>query len=90
MLSERDRRVLARIEEDLAQSDPELVRMFHEGVPRARGQGLPATLVALGLLLAVGGALIAVLPLALLGVVMIVAALYVATVRAQLGRPRLA
>jgi hypothetical protein len=90
MLSERDRRVLARMEEDLSQSDPQLVRMFHEGPPRTPGHGLPCTLIALGLVIAVAGSMIAVVSLALLGVGLIATALYVAMLRAQPGRPRLA
>lgn len=83
MLSERDRRVLARIEEHLAQTDPDLVRLFREGPRRGRGNGLPGALIALGLLLAVLGSMLATVPVALLGVSMIVLALYVALVRAH-------
>jgi hypothetical protein len=90
MLSERDRRVLARMEEDLALSDPHLVRMFHEGPPRTPGHGLPSVLIVLGLVLAVAGSMIAVVPLALLGVGFIGTALCVAVVRAHAGRPGLA
>lgn len=90
MLSERDRQVLARMEEDLARSDPQLVQMFHEGPPRTPGRGLPSTLIVLGVVLAVAGSVIAVVPLALLGIGLIVTALCVAMVRAQVGRPRLA
>ncbi|MGD9525284.1 DUF3040 domain-containing protein [Pseudonocardia sp.] len=91
MISERDRRALAKIEEHLAATDPELVRMFREGPRRRSRLGLPGALIALGVVLAVFGSIISTLAVALLGVAFIVVALYIAALRAGVWRrPRLA
>jgi hypothetical protein len=92
MISERDRRALARIEEHLAETDPDLVRMFREGPRRRRSaHGLPGVLIGIGVLLAVFGSIISTLAVALLGVALIVVALYITALRGGLWRrPRLA
>ncbi|MGQ0573762.1 MAG: DUF3040 domain-containing protein [Pseudonocardia sp.] len=90
MLSERDRRELAGIEQGLVTTDPDLVRMFREGPRRERGEVRPTTLLVVGLVLAVVGSMLAMVPLALGGVTLVVAALYVASVQAHAGPPRFA
>lgn len=91
MISERDRRALAGIEQHLVATDPDLVRMFREGPRRRPGQGLPCVLVVLGVVLAVFGSIISTLAVAVLGIAFILVALYVSAVRAGVWkRPRLA
>lgn len=94
MISERDRRALAKIEQHLIATDPELVRMFREGprrTGRGHGHGLPSALIVFGIVVAIFGSVISTAAVALLGVAFIVLALYVAAVRADVWkRPRLA
>lgn len=91
MLSERERRVLARIEASLKETDPDLVRLFHEGALRPTVHGLPRTLLVFGLVMVVLGALVAAVPVAMFGMALTVAALWLAWTRSPgLGRPRLA
>jgi len=91
MLSDRDRRVLARIEAHLTETDPDLVRLFHEGPRRSWGRGLPHTLLVFGLVMIVLGSVLAAVPVALFGMMLTLVALWVASVRPQgFLRPRLA
>ncbi|OLT17642.1 hypothetical protein BJF78_12695 [Pseudonocardia sp. CNS-139] len=85
MLSERERRTLARIERHLADSDPALARVLASGtLPRPRWAHPPALLVS-GLLLLVFGSVIATLPVAVLGIGLAMAAMLVAHHRPSLG-----
>lgn len=80
MLSERDRRVLARIEAHLRETDPDLVRLFHDGPRRLGGNGLPRTLLIFGLVLLVLGCVANAVPVALFGVGLTFVALWAASV----------
>lgn len=81
MLSERERRVLARIEAHLADTDPDLVRLFRDGPRRIGTSGLPRTLLIFGLAMIVLGSLVTAVPVALFGVMLTLAALYIASVQ---------
>lgn len=76
MLNDWERRVLQRIEAQLRESDPDLVRMFREGPPWALGQDMPRTLLVFGLALVVLGALAALAPVTLFGMVLTLVALW--------------
>ncbi|MDT7578078.1 MAG: hypothetical protein QOH17_4411 [Pseudonocardiales bacterium] len=65
MLSERERRVLDRMEQDLRRSDPALVRKFAR--MRARRISGPAMLLTVGLAIMVFGSAIVSVPVAVLG-----------------------
>jgi Flp pilus assembly protein TadB len=91
MFSERDRRMLAAIEEHLVHTDPDLVRMFREAPRRGGGpHRLPSVLIVIGVVFSVFGIMIATVPVALLGVTLIIVAMYVASVRVSRRPPRLA
>ncbi len=77
MLSERERRVLASIEAQFIETDPDLVRLFRDGSRRPAGPGLARTLLAIGLTLMVVGTLVAA-HVALLGIAVSLVALWVA------------
>lgn len=79
MLSERERRVLASIEAQLIETDPDLVRLFREGPQRSAGPGLARTLLTIGLAMLVFGTLVAA-HVALLGIALSLVALGVAHV----------
>lgn len=68
MLSERERRTLAGIEQQLATSDPEFVRIFHAPARRRVGRVLPRLLLVLGLSLMVVGSVVVSVPVAAVGV----------------------
>lgn len=91
MLSERDRRVLARIEAHFVETDPDLVRLFREGPRGAGGNALPRTLLVFGLVMIVLGCVVTAVPVALFGVMLTFASLWVASVAPKgFGRPQLA
>lgn len=92
MISERERRILARIEHQLVESDPDLVRLFAgEWRPRRQGSIMPTVLLVTGLAMLVLGSLLAVVTVALTGMALSVFALFVAHTRPSApGRPRLA
>ncbi len=77
MLSERERRTLARMERHLLESDPDLVRMFTRA---ARGPGgtTPKFLLITGLVLLVLGSIVAAVPVALAGMTLAIFALFAA------------
>jgi hypothetical protein len=78
VLSERERRVLARIERHLTESDPALAEILTTGtLPRSRWAN-PVVLLVTGLLLLVFGCVIAAVPVALLGIAIAVGAMYTA------------
>ena len=78
MLSERERRVLARIERQLADTDPGLAQILSSGMlPRPRWAN-PTALLIIGLVLLVFGSVIAAVPVAVLGIGMAVMALFTA------------
>lgn len=87
MLSERERRVLARIERQLIESDPDLARLF-AGADADSGGAAPTFLLVAGLALLVLGSLVAAVPVAVTGLALAVFALFTAHVRPTgLGRP---
>ncbi len=76
MLSDRERRALAVIEQQLAASDPEFVRTFRGPVRRpAGGVLLPRVLLVLGLALVVLGSATVALAVAALGTAVTMASL---------------
>lgn len=77
MINERERRVLARIEQHLVTSDPEFARLFHTAARRQSGT-TPRTLLAMGLALLVLGAAVAAVPVAVFGMIVSVVALFAA------------
>jgi hypothetical protein len=78
VLSERERRTLARIERHLKESDPILAQILSTGeLPRPRWAN-PTVLLVTGLLLLVFGCVIAAVPVALLGITMAVLAMFTA------------
>lgn len=76
MLNDRERRVLARMERELAASDPDLVRLFRSARP-SRVSG-PTLLLALGLAVMVLGSAMVSVPIAVLGMVVAAGALVAA------------
>ncbi|MHA6797227.1 DUF3040 domain-containing protein [Pseudonocardia bannensis] len=97
MLSDRERGVLARIEQDLTVSDPDLVRLFgtlgqkRAGRPGPRsmsGAGvMPRVLLIMGLVLLLFGGATAAIPIAGTGIVLTLLALALAYTEASTPRP---
>ncbi len=85
MLSERERRTLARIERHLSESDPTLARVLATGSPPRSAWANPTMLLAVGLVLLVFGGIIAAVPVAVLGVALAVLAMFTAHRRPTLG-----
>lgn len=77
MLSEREHRVLARIERHLIETDPDLVRLFAGAGRRTSGTG-PTFLLIAGLALLVLGSIVAAIPVAVAGMTLAVFALFTA------------
>lgn len=77
MLSDRERRILARIERHLVESDPDLARLL-TGELRVQRSGVPIVLLVAGLAMLVLGSLLAVIPVTLAGMAAAVFALFVA------------
>jgi Protein of unknown function (DUF3040) len=77
VLSDRERTVLARIEQELTASDPAFVRMFVAPRRRRLASG-PALLLALGLAVMVLGSAIISVEVAVLGIGIAVVALFAA------------
>lgn len=91
MLSDRERRTLARIERELVASDPDLVRLFHGAAAGPTDSPAPIFLLVTGLVLLVLGSLIAVVPVAVVGMIFSVVALFTARGRtSMIGRTRFA
>lgn len=86
MLSDRERRTLARIERELTASDPDLVRLFADKVTRGSAGDTPIFLLVTGLALLVFGSLIAVVPVAVVGMIVSVVALFTARGRTSMIR----
>ena len=85
MLSERERRTLARIERHLADTDPALALVLSTGtLPRPRWAN-PTALLVMGLVLLVFGSVIAAVPVAVLGIALAVLAMFTAHRRPTLG-----
>lgn len=86
-LSERDRRVLASIEEHLRRTDPRLVRRLTRWRPSPvlwlRRLPLVAKVLACGMALMIVGAATLAAPVAITGVIMVVAGLGLAVVEAR-------
>ena len=80
MLSDRERRALARIERHLVESDPDLVRLFHRAARGPDGT-TPRFLLVTGLALLVLGSIVAAVPVALAGMMLAVFALFTAYAR---------
>lgn len=78
MLSERERRTLARMEQELRESDPDFVSQFHALPTRPITPSGPSLLLVVGLLLMVLGSAIVAVPLALLGMAVALGALVLA------------
>jgi hypothetical protein len=76
VLNERERRVLARIERHLAESDPDLVRLFNGSAFASDAGRGPRMMLVVGLVLLVLGSVAAVVPIAMLGVAVAVMALW--------------
>ncbi|MFC4946921.1 DUF3040 domain-containing protein [Pseudonocardia sp. GCM10023141] len=86
MLSERERRILARIERHLVESDPDLARLFAGHLRAYRStsiSGAHTLMLVAGLVMLVAGSLLAVIPIAITGMVVSVFALFVAHTRPQ-------
>lgn len=66
MLNERERRSLARIEQQLVMSDPDFARLFQTATRRQSGT-TPRTLLVVGLALLVLGAATTAVPVAVFG-----------------------
>lgn len=77
MLNERERRVLARIEQHLVTSDPDFARLFQTAARRQAGT-TPRMLLAVGLALLVLGAAVTAVPVAVLGMLISMVALVAA------------
>lgn len=92
MLSDRERRILARIERQLVESDPDLARMFSGEFRLTRsGSGVPTLMLIAGLMMLVTGSLLAIIPVALAGMAISVFALFMAHARpTEFGRPSIA
>jgi hypothetical protein len=82
MLSERERRTLAGIEQHLVESDPELARLFTSGRPRRTGTAMPTFLLVAGVSLMLLGSMLVTASIAIVGVVFAVVALGLAYFRA--------
>lgn len=86
MLNDRERRTLARIERQLVESDPDLARLFAEAALRnGEGSG-PTVMLAVGLALMVFGSMVTLVPIAVVGMLVSLTALYVAARRPGTGR----
>jgi hypothetical protein len=78
VLSERERRTLARIERHIADTDPALAQVLSTGrLPRSWWAN-PTALLVTGLVLLVFGSVIAAVPVAVLGIGMAVLAMFTA------------
>jgi hypothetical protein len=86
VLSDRERRTLARIERELTTSDPDLVKLFVAAGLRDTSRPVPVLLLVTGLALLVFGSVIAVVPVAVLGMVLSVFALFTARGRTSMLR----
>jgi hypothetical protein len=88
VLSERERRTLARIERHLVESDPDLARLFARAALR-RSEGTASTfLLIAGLAMLVFGSLVAVIPIAVAGMALSMFAVFTAYTRTtRQGRP---
>jgi Protein of unknown function (DUF3040) len=82
VLNDRERRALARIERELAVSDPDLVRLFRSARPSR--VSAPTLMLAIGLAVMVLGSALVSVPIAVLGMIMASGAL-VAAYRAPIG-----
>lgn len=79
MLNDRERRMLARIERQLVESDPRLARMFASH--RHPHEASPTVLLAVGLAIVVLGSITMLIPLVVIGMVASLGALAVAVGR---------
>lgn len=87
MLSERERRTLAAIERHLAESDPDLARLFANGIPRRSGFSIPTFLLVTGVVLMVLGSMLVTASVAVTGIAFAVTALGLAYFRSGQGWP---
>ncbi|MDT7613237.1 MAG: hypothetical protein QOF00_684 [Pseudonocardiales bacterium] len=88
MLSDRERRILARIERHLMESDPDLARLFAAKAARSGSSPVPTFMLVAGLALLVLGSVIAAVPIALAGMAMSLFALFAAHTRpSMIQRP---
>ncbi len=81
MLNDRERRILARIERQLVESDPDLARLFDRHVAAGRVSSMPTFLLVIGLALLVLGSVVAAVPIAVAGMTLSIFALFTAYVR---------
>lgn len=86
-MSERERRVLARIERHIAETDPRLARML--ALHRHPEHSSPVTLLVVGLGLMLLGSVTAIVGLVAIGAFTSLAALGMAAIR-SMGVPRFA
>ncbi len=77
MLNERERRSLARIEQQLVTSDPDFARLFQTAAHRQPGT-TPRTLLVVGLALLVLGAATTAVPIAVFGMLIATVAIFAA------------
>lgn len=77
MLNDRERRTLARIERHLIESDPDLARLFTAG-PGRQAATTPTFLLVAGLALMVLGSIAAVVPVAVMGMLVSMVSLFAA------------
>lgn len=78
MLSDRERRTLARIERHLVESDPDLARLFATAATRRPGGSTPRFLLFAGLALIVLGSIVATVPVVITGMMLALIALFTA------------
>jgi hypothetical protein len=89
VLSDRERRTLARIERQLIESDPDLARLFTRAHRRGSSTStMPTFLLVAGLALLVLGSIVAAVPVAVAGMTIAIFALFTAHARpTQFRRP---
>ena len=86
MLSDRERRTLARIERHLLESDPDFARKFARATPTAQSP-IPMFLLVAGLTLMVLGSVVAAVPVALAGITLSLLGLVAARHRSSMIPP---
>jgi Protein of unknown function (DUF3040) len=86
VLSDRERRILERIELHLVESDPEFARLFATFHHRHGESRVPAFLLVVGLALMVLGSMTVAVPLALAGITLSIFALFSAYTRSSAVR----
>jgi Protein of unknown function (DUF3040) len=86
VLSDRERNILARIERQLVESDPDLARLFAASHHHGGESRIPMFLLVAGLTLMVLGSMMVAVPIALAGITMSLFALFTAYTRSTATR----